>query len=53
VNFVPRPTGPDIELDAFAWPNNTVRGAARNISGSAFDLGAATPPVAVTKRRIP
>ncbi len=41
-----------IELDAPAWSNNTVRVAARNISGGAFDLGAATLSVAVTKRRI-
>jgi hypothetical protein len=40
-----------IELDAVAWSNNTVRVMARNISGSAFDLGAATLSVAVTKRR--
>ena len=37
----------------FAWSNNTVRVLARNISGAAFDLGAATLSVAVTKRRIP
>ena len=42
-----------IELDAFVWSNNTVSVAARNISGGAFDLGAATLSVAVTKRRIP
>ena len=42
-----------IELDAFAWSNNTVRVLARNISGAAFDLGAARLSVAVTKRRIP
>jgi hypothetical protein len=30
-----------------------VRVLARNISGSTFDLGAATLSVAVTKRRIP
>jgi hypothetical protein len=42
-----------IELDASVWSNNTVRVAARNISGGAFDLGAATLSVAVTKRRIP
>ena len=42
-----------VELDAFVWSNNTVRVAARNISGAAFDLGAATLSVAVTKRRIP
>jgi hypothetical protein len=42
-----------IELDAFTWTNNTVRVMARNISGSSFDLGAATLSVAVTKRRIP
>ena len=42
-----------IELGAFAWSNNTVRVLARNISGSAFDLGAATLSVAVTKRRVP
>jgi hypothetical protein len=42
-----------IELDAFTWTNNTVRVMARNISGSAFDLGAATLSVVVTKRRIP
>jgi hypothetical protein len=42
-----------IELDAFAWSNNTVRVAVRNISGGAFDLGAATLSVAVTKRRMP
>ena len=33
--------------------NNTVRVAVRNISGGAFDLGAATLSVAVTKRRMP
>ena len=42
-----------IELDAFTWTNNTVRVLARNVSGAAFDLGAATLSVAVTKRRIP
>jgi hypothetical protein len=42
-----------IELDAFAWTTNTVRVLARNVSGSTFDLGAATLSVAVTKRRIP
>ena len=42
-----------IELDAFTWSNNTVRVMARNVSGSAFDLGAATLSVAITKRRIP
>ena len=42
-----------IELDATAWSNNTMRVLARNISGGAFDLGAATLSVAVTKRRIP
>ena len=42
-----------IELDAFTWSNNTVRVLARNVSGGAFDLGAATLSVAVTKRRIP
>jgi hypothetical protein len=42
-----------IELDAFAWSNNTVRVLARNISGGAFDLGPATLFVAVTKRRVP
>ena len=42
-----------IELNAFTWSNNTVRVMARNISGSSFDLGAATLSVAVTKRRIP
>ena len=42
-----------IELDAFVWSNNTVRVLARNVSGSAFDLGAATLSVAVTKRRVP
>ena len=41
-----------IELDAFAWTNNTVRVLARNISGSTFDLGVATLSVAVTKRRV-
>src|SRR5918993_982014 len=41
-----------IELDAFVWSNNTVSVAARNISGGAFDLGAATLSVAVTKRRV-
>ena len=30
-----------IELDAAAWSNNTVRVLARNVSGGAFDLGAA------------
>jgi hypothetical protein len=42
-----------IELDAAAWTNDTARVMARNISGAAFDLGAATLSVAVTKRRIP
>jgi len=42
-----------IELDAAAWTTNTVRVMARNISGSSFDLGAATLSAAVTKRRIP
>jgi hypothetical protein len=42
-----------IELDAASWSNNTVRVLARNISGGAFDLVAATLSVAVTKRRIP
>jgi hypothetical protein len=42
-----------IELDASVWSNNTVRVAARNVSGGAFDLGAATLSVTVTKRRIP
>jgi hypothetical protein len=42
-----------IELDAFTWSNNTVRVMARNASGAAFDLGAATLSVAVTKRRLP
>jgi hypothetical protein len=42
-----------IELDASAWSNNTVRVLARNVSGGAFDLGAATLSVAVTKRRVP
>ena len=41
-----------IELDAFTWSNNTVRVMARNISGAAFDLGAATLSVTVMKRRI-
>jgi hypothetical protein len=41
-----------VELDAAAWSNTTVRVMARNISRSAFDLGAATLSVAVTKRRI-
>ena len=42
-----------VELDASVWSNNTVRVLARNVSGGAFDLGAATLLVAVTKRRIP
>ena len=42
-----------IELDAFAWSNNTVRVLARSVLGGTFDLGAATLSVAVTKRRIP
>ena len=42
-----------VELDAFAWTNNTVRVLARNISGASFDLGAATLSVVVTKRRLP
>jgi len=42
-----------IEVDAAVWSNNTVRVASRNLSGAAFDLGAATLSVAVTKRRIP
>jgi hypothetical protein len=40
-----------IELDAFTWSNNTVRVMARNVSGVAFELGAATLSVAVTRRR--
>jgi hypothetical protein len=31
-----------VELDAVAWTNNTVRVKARNISGTTFDLAAAT-----------
>ena len=42
-----------IELDAFVWSSNTVRVAARNISGAAFGLGAATLSVAVTKTADP
>jgi hypothetical protein len=42
-----------IELDTSVWSNNTVRVLARNISGAAFDVSAATLSVAVTKRRIP
>ncbi|MBR0670566.1 hypothetical protein [Neoroseomonas soli] len=43
-----------IELDAFAWSNNTVRVMARNISPTAtFDLGAATLSVTTKKRRLP
>jgi hypothetical protein len=42
-----------IELDAFTWTNNTVRVMARNVSGAAFDLGAATLSLAAIKRRIP
>ena len=42
-----------IELDAFVWSDNTARVMARNVSGGAFDLGAATLSVAVTKRRVP
>ena len=42
-----------IELDAFVWSNNTARVLAHRVSGAAFDLGAATLSVAVTKRRIP
>ena len=42
-----------IELDASVWSNNTVRVASRSVSGAAFDLGAATLSVAVTKWRIP
>jgi len=42
-----------IELDAFVWSNNTARVMARNVSGGAFDLAAATLSVAVIKRRIP
>jgi hypothetical protein len=41
------------KLDAFAWSNDTVRVMARNVSGVAFDLGAATLSVTVTKRRVP
>jgi hypothetical protein len=48
------PTDPcNTALDAFAWTNNTVRVLARNVSGGAFDLAAATLLVAVIKRRIP
>ncbi len=42
-----------VELDAFAWTTNPVRVLARNVSGSAFDLGSATLSVAVTKRLVP
>ncbi len=42
-----------VELDAFTWSNNAVRVLARNVSGGAFDLGAATLSLAVTKRRAP
>ena len=42
-----------IEVDAFAWSNDTVHVLARTFSGSAFGLGAATLSVAVTKHRIP
>ena len=42
-----------IELDACTWTNNTVRVLARNVSGAAFDLGAATLSVTVTERRTP
>jgi hypothetical protein len=35
------------------WLNNTVRVMVHNISGGAFDLGAATISVDVTRRRIP
>ncbi len=42
-----------IELDAAVWSDNPVRVLARNVSGSAFDLGAATLSVAIRKRRIP
>ena len=42
-----------IELDAAAWSNKTLRVLARNVSGAAFDLGAATLSGAVTKRRVP
>ena len=42
-----------IGLDPFVWSNNTMRVVARNISGSTFDLGAATLSVAVIKRRVP
>ncbi|HYI84757.1 MAG TPA: hypothetical protein VEX11_16320 [Acetobacteraceae bacterium] len=42
-----------IELEASAWSNNTVGVMARNASGSAFDLGAATVSLAVAKRRLP
>jgi hypothetical protein len=44
-----------VEIGAFTWPNNRVRVLARNVSGSAFDLGAATlsVAVAVAKRRAP
>ena len=44
---------PFIGLDAFTWSNNTVGVLARNVSGSTFDLGAATLSAAVTERRIP
>ena len=49
----PASTARFIALDAFVWSNNTVRGLARNVSGPAFDLGAATLSAAVTKRRAP
>ncbi len=42
-----------VELDAAVSSNNTVRVAARNVSGSAFDFSAATLSVAVTKWRAP
>jgi hypothetical protein len=47
------PTHSRFALDAFTWSSNTVRVLARNVSGGAFDLVAATLSVAVTKRRIP
>ena len=42
-----------VELDAAVWSNNTVRVMALNVSGHAFDLGAATPSVAAAQRRMP
>jgi hypothetical protein len=42
-----------VQVAGHVWSNNTVRVAARNVSGFSVDLSAATLSVEVRKRRIP